>query len=111
MNEQFVGGDTASDAIPIIQRLRAEDKGAMLVYSAEVDELKKDGRHAPSHGSTSKASSDSNPELSLPPHKRIVEEMLRSIDVAAQTNADTPAGSGREKGRTWVAIKLVSSQI
>jgi proline dehydrogenase len=41
-------------------------------------------------------------------HKRIVKEMIRSIEAAADFEdfeAREPTGSGR---RTWVAIKLVN---
>jgi proline dehydrogenase len=90
---QFVGGDTAPACLPLIRRLRAENKGALLVYSVEVDASEAPGR-ARYEG-----------ELV---HKHIVQEIIRSIDVAADfedSRARETLGSGR---RTWVAIKLVS---
>ncbi|KAI9510632.1 FAD-linked oxidoreductase-like protein [Russula earlei] len=88
---QFVGGDTAHACLPLIRRLRADNKGALLAYSVEVDETETTG------GTRS---------TSEPVHQHIVQELLRSIDVAAdfeESQARETPGSGR---RTWVAIKL-----
>lgn len=96
---QFVGGDTAVDTIPIIRRLEKENIGTMLVYSAEVDEDKFEATYR------------STPHQSYPAHKRIVDEMIRCIDVAAQCNesrSGTRPGN-MQKANTWVAIKLVSN--
>jgi proline dehydrogenase len=63
------------------------------VYSVEVDENEATG------GTRS-------PDKRI--HKRIVQEMIRSIDVAADfedSQARETLGSGR---RTWVAMKVVS---
>lgn len=90
---QFVGGDTAHACLPLIRRLRAENKGTLLVYSVEVDE----------NGAADGARSTGEPL-----HKHIVQEMIRAIDVAADfedSRARETIGSGR---RTWVAVKLVS---
>ena len=90
---QFVGGDTAPACLPLIRRLRAENKGALLVYSVEVD--------------ASEAAGRARYECEIV-HKHIVQEIIRSIDVAADfedSRARETLGSGR---RTWVAIKLVS---
>ncbi|KAI0271717.1 FAD-linked oxidoreductase-like protein [Gloeopeniophorella convolvens] len=90
----FVGGDTAHACLPLIRQLRAENKGALFAYSVEVDE------HEAAGGARSSRD---------PAHKLIVQEMIRSIDVAADFEdsqalaADASPGSGR---RTWVAIKL-----
>jgi proline dehydrogenase len=49
--------------------------------------------------------------LHEPVHKRIVQEMIRSIDVAADFE-DSRARANESSGRrTWVAIKLVSSSM
>ena len=91
---QFVGGSTALSCIPLIRQLRAENKGALFAYSVEVDaDGATDGAHSPR-------------EMG---HKRIVQEMIRSIDAAAdfedsQSHADESSGR-----RTWVAVKLVRS--
>ncbi|KAH9964627.1 FAD-linked oxidoreductase-like protein [Russula dissimulans] len=88
---RFVGGDTARACLPLIRKLRAENKGTLLVYSAEVDENEAIGG--------TRSSSE-------PVHRQIVQEMIRSIDIAGDfedSQARETPGSGR---RTWVAIKL-----
>jgi proline dehydrogenase len=90
---QFVGGDTARACVPLIRRLRKENKGTLLAYSVEVDENEAAG---------------GTPSPDKRAHKRLVQEMIRSIDVAADfedSQARATPGSGR---RTWVAIKVVS---
>ena len=91
---QFVGGDEAEDVIPVLERLRAENKGALFVYSVEVDESQASG--------AGKLSSSETPLA----HKQIVQETLHCIDVAADFE-DRHASGHAGKG-TWVAIKLVS---
>ncbi|GBE78609.1 FAD-linked oxidoreductase [Sparassis crispa] len=88
---QFVGGDTAEDAVPLLENLRAENKGCLFGYSVEVDEAQAAGKGA----SQSKQSV----------HKQIVEETIHCIDVAADFEAKHAHGrlTGR---RTWVAVKL-----
>ncbi len=81
-----MGGDSAEEAIPVLEQLRAENKGVLFVYSVEVDES------APV-------------SAALSAHKQIVGETLHCIDVAADfedKHASTDGGKG-----TWVAIKLV----
>ncbi|KAF8337661.1 FAD-linked oxidoreductase [Amanita rubescens] len=72
---QFVGGDTARDTIPVLRTLRAENKGALLVYSGN------------------------------PSHKRFVEEMIKTIDTAADFE-DSLGNRGGFNRRTCVALKL-----
>ncbi|KAH8101479.1 FAD-linked oxidoreductase-like protein [Cristinia sonorae] len=89
--DQFVGGDTAHETLPVLKDLRAENKGCLFAYSVEVDEAEA--------GGGSKAGERQ------PVHKRIVQEMIRCIDVAA----DFEDGYSKDKGRrTWVAIKLTA---
>lgn len=80
--------------MPLLEQLRAENKGCLFAYSVEVDEEEAAGQ---THGKTT-----------VPVHKRIVDEMIHSIDVAAnfenQYIADKSSPEGR---RTWVAVKLV----
>ncbi|KAI0717523.1 FAD-linked oxidoreductase [Cerioporus squamosus] len=90
--DQFVGGDAAEDVIPVLERLRAENKGALFVYSVEVDESEASGAE--------KLSSSETPLA----HKQIVKENLHCIDVAADFE-DRHASGHTAKG-TWVAIKL-----
>jgi len=93
--DQFVGGDTAQRVVPLLHTLRAANKGALFAYSVEVDEAE---AMAFAHSHTM--------HKGPPPHKRIVDEMIRCIDVAADFEdslVNQPDG-GR---RTWVAIKIV----
>lgn len=89
---QFVGGDTAQAALADCGMMRVggdkgAGKGVLLAYSVEVDE----DAPPPNPGSVS-------------PHQAIVEEMIHSIDVAADFEDQIVNSSGR---RTWVAVKLV----
>ncbi|KAF8555937.1 FAD-linked oxidoreductase [Imleria badia] len=92
--DHFVGGETARAAFPLLSTLRNENKGALFAYSVEVDE----------HEAAGTRSGKSNEQ---PVHKRIVAEMIRSIDVAADFEDEfgTQKAAGR---RTWVAIKLTA---
>ena len=94
--DQFVGGDTAQETVPLLHNLRAANKGALFAYSVEVDEAE----------ATAFAKSYTNYK-GPPPHKRIADEMIRCIDVAADFEDGIPntTAGGR---RTWVAIKMVS---
>jgi proline dehydrogenase len=90
---QFVGADTAQECIPLLRKLRAERKGALLVYSAEAEA---DGRAVAAQG---------NGEATMP-HKRAVAEVLRAIDAAA--DFEDALGAGADSPRqTWVAVKIV----
>lgn len=78
-----------TDCIPVIHQLRTEFKGSLLAYSVEVDETK--------------AGTVGNPS-----HSQMVEEIIHSIDAAAdyEDTLSTPA-----ERSTWVAIKLVRHQL
>lgn len=89
---QFVGGDTAEGTLPVLRSFRRGNKGALLSYSVEVD---------PATAASHNAGTLSTDDL---PHKRIIKEMIHSIDVAADFE-DSLNDGGR---RTWVAVKLVS---
>ncbi|KAK0192057.1 FAD-linked oxidoreductase-like protein [Armillaria mellea] len=91
--DQFVGGDTALQTLPLLKNLRSANKGALFAYSVEVDE----------HEATAAAASPK--KVSQPVHKRIVNEMVHCIDVAADFEDGIVAGA-RAGRRTWVAIKL-----
>ncbi|OBZ80094.1 Proline dehydrogenase 1, mitochondrial [Grifola frondosa] len=89
---QFVGGDTAEDTIPVMEQLRAENKGCIFVYSVEVDEEEAAGNVREDTKSAELA------------HKQIVTETIHCVDVAADFEDRYTSGvSGR---RTWVAVKL-----
>ncbi|KAK0204224.1 FAD-linked oxidoreductase-like protein [Desarmillaria ectypa] len=89
---QFVGGDTALQTLPLLKNLRSANKGALFAYSVEVDE----------HEATAAASLK---KVSQPVHKRIVNEMVHCIDVAADFEDGIVAGAAAGR-RTWVAVKL-----
>ncbi|KZT08999.1 FAD-linked oxidoreductase [Laetiporus sulphureus 93-53] len=96
--DQFVGGDTAEDALPLLEELRAENKGCLFAYSVEVDEAEAAG--------TSREERQAEQSV----HKRIVAETLHCIDVAADFE-DEHSRNGKPdvQGRkTWVAIKLTA---
>ncbi|EJD04554.1 FAD-linked oxidoreductase [Fomitiporia mediterranea MF3/22] len=90
---QFVGGESALETVPVLTQLRAENKGAILNYSVEVDEDEV----------------SRNSETKNPAHKQIVEEIIRCIDVAADFDDQRAVKLGRQSGRkTWVAVKLTA---
>ncbi|KAI0063089.1 FAD-linked oxidoreductase [Artomyces pyxidatus] len=90
--DHFVGGDTAHACLPLLHQLRSENKGALFSYSVEVDENE-------AAGEARKARE--------PVHKRIVKEMVRCIDVAADFEDQfAPQATAAVGRRTWVAIKL-----
>lgn len=85
-----MGGDTAQDCATVMKQLRSENKGCLFAYSIEVDE--------------SEAIGGSQKFSRTPVHKRIVEEMIHSIDVAADFEDQLSNSAGR---KTWVAVKMV----
>ena len=78
--------------MPVLETLRQENKGCLLAYSVEVDE-------AEAAGGVKK-------QEEVPVHKRGVQEMIRSINVAADFEEQHLNASGNRS--TWVAVKLVS---
>ena len=94
---QFVGSETAEDALPLLERYRAENKGCLFAYSVEVDEDEAAGK------------SKDKVKGQQPVYKQIIQEMIHSIDVAAGfEDRHLPAGSSTGR-KTWVAVKLVCS--
>lgn len=92
---QFVGGETAEDVVPLLEELRAQNKGAIFAYSVEVDESATKGGKA-----------------QTPQYRKNVEEMLHSIDVAADFEDKHSMSSRAALGRkTFVALKLVSESV
>ncbi|KDR68719.1 hypothetical protein GALMADRAFT_256542 [Galerina marginata CBS 339.88] len=129
---QFVGADSAEEALPLIHSLRAANRGVLFAYSIEVDENEATGGSAsfslPSTDNSVDSSTSTLPSVS--PHvddaqsKRIVDEMLHCIDVAADFEAGLSNGAdgvasgqghvpvdaaavGRGR-RTWVAVKMTA---
>ncbi|KAI6046886.1 FAD-linked oxidoreductase [Pisolithus marmoratus] len=98
---QYVGGETVQDTLPLIQRLRYENKGTLLSYSVEVDERAATGGSGQSsHGDVS--------SLEQPIYKRIVEEIIRSIDTLGDFEDRLARESGVEARGTWIAVKLTA---
>lgn len=86
---QFVGGETAHECLPLIRKLRAENKGALLAYSVEADE-------------------EARPTDE--PHQHIVE-MIRAIEFAARCESSLARETSSSGRRTWVAVKLVRTPL
>ncbi|KAF8878433.1 FAD-linked oxidoreductase-like protein [Infundibulicybe gibba] len=93
--DQFVGGDTALETVPLLHSLRSANTGAIFVYSVEVDEPE------------ATASSSKYSTLGKPAHKRIVDEVVHCIDVAADFE-DGIAGASNRSRKTWVAVKITA---
>ena len=102
---QFVGGDTVTEALPLLRSLRSMNKGVLLAYSVEVDENEATGASR-TDGTTN---SHLNISTTTPHHKRIVDETLHCIDVAADLEEELKSKSPSVKSkRTWVAIKMTA---
>ncbi|TDL22291.1 FAD-linked oxidoreductase [Rickenella mellea] len=93
---QFVGGETAQSSVPLLQKLRSENKGALFAYSVEVDEQEAAGKRYVKEGNSQTA----------PSHKRIVNEMITCIDVSA--DFEESRGVPPSARRTWVALKMTA---
>ena len=90
-----MGADTAEEALPLLEQLRAQNTGCLFAYSVEVDENEAAGK------GKEQAKNQS------PVYKQIVREMIHSIDVAADfEDRHLPVGSNTGR-KTWVAVKLV----
>ena len=89
-----MGGDTAEEALPLLHRLRAENKGALFAYGVEVGEA---GKYAVPRAVTKKT-----------PHKlTVLDEIIRAIDVAADFEDRLVADNLACGRKTWVAVKMV----
>jgi hypothetical protein len=77
---QFVGGDTVHECLPLIRKLRAENKGTLLAYAVEAD--------------------GAEPE-------QPIAQMIRTVEVAARFEDSLARESSSSGRRTWVAVKLV----
>ncbi|EKM60545.1 uncharacterized protein PHACADRAFT_246555 [Phanerochaete carnosa HHB-10118-sp] len=94
--DHFVGAETAEEAIPLVKQLRAENKGCLFAYSVEVDEHEAAGKAARKGKNVQ------------PVYKQSMQEMIHSIDVAADfEDKHLPPGSSKGR-RTWVAVKLTA---
>lgn len=89
---QLVGGDTPKAALAQLRETRVGPgggggQGVLLWYSVEVNE-----------------DAGSTPPGEASPHEAIIEEMVRSVDFAADFEDGLAQAAGR---RTWVAVKVV----
>ncbi|KLO17621.1 FAD-linked oxidoreductase [Schizopora paradoxa] len=99
---QFVGGDTAEDVLPLLTDLRNQNKGALFAYSVEVDE--KEAAGVAKAGGSGSGETNSEPSF-----MRNVNEMIHSIDVAADFEDGLAGRNELDIGRkTWVAVKLTA---
>ncbi|KAF9011569.1 FAD-linked oxidoreductase [Hymenopellis radicata] len=94
---QFVGGDTAHETVPLLNGLRAMNIGALFAYSVEVDE----------NEATAAQEQAAIRNGGLPTYKRSVGEMIRCIDIAADFE-DGIVGNAPVGRRTWVAVKMTA---
>jgi proline dehydrogenase len=110
--DQFVGGDDVKSCLPVMETLRQEEIGTMLVYSVEVEEHGDEAGHE-IEGQGGKFKS---PEARKEEEDKVrrateerVEETLRCIRVAGDFERRMKARTGGLGfGGTYVAIKLVS---
>ena len=102
------------NAIPLLHTLRAANRGVVFSYSVEVK----------GSGATGTSISPSPTILGdKPPHKRILDEILHCIDVAAEfqveletnnaksslrDNAASASSRSATGRRTWVALKMTA---
>ncbi|KAL5518438.1 PUT1_2 [Sanghuangporus vaninii] len=98
---QFVGGETAQDMLRVLERMRTENKGAIIHFSAEVDE------HA------SSASVDFSSKKLV--NTEVIKEFTKCIDTAGDFEDSWQAKMGKgETGaelggrKTFVAMKLTA---
>jgi hypothetical protein len=101
---QFVGGDTASDCMPVIQELRRREMGTILNYSVEVSH--EDSESA--GGSVAVVGADGMTANRRAAEARVLET-IDAIEVSGVENKKVvQASGGKEVGSTWLALKLVS---
>ncbi|KAF8320012.1 FAD-linked oxidoreductase [Clavulina sp. PMI_390] len=93
--DHFVGGESAAETFPILDKLRRQGTGTLLAYSVEVHEEGGEAQHG---------SHDSQP---IPPHKQHMAEVVRSIDAAAQFEEQNLT-RGFAPSKTWTAVKLTA---
>ncbi|KAJ7649533.1 FAD-linked oxidoreductase [Mycena polygramma] len=89
--DQFVGGDSVTETLPLLHTMRSDKTGTIFSYSVEVDEAE------------AMAGSGSS---GTRPHKAFVEEMMHCIDVAG--DFEDSLGVKQTGRRTWVAINITA---
>ncbi|KAJ7148903.1 hypothetical protein C8R46DRAFT_1311053 [Mycena filopes] len=90
----FVGGDSATETLPLVHALRSAKTGTVFSYSVEVNE---EERVAPFESGPSRDSSH---------QKAILDAMLHCIDVAA--DFENSLGVKQTGRRTWVAVNITA---
>lgn len=106
----FVSDDTADGSLPVLSDLSRDGIGSLLVYSVEVSD-----KSHPNGDKTTATTQDAKSAI----HRPFVDELLHSVDVAAQfaalpsthgatsdTEAAELAARPNRSGSTFVAIKL-----
>ncbi|OCB89762.1 FAD-linked oxidoreductase [Sanghuangporus baumii] len=99
----FVGGETAQDMLRVLERMRTENKGAIIHFSAEVDE----------HASSASADFFSSSKKLV--NTEVIKEFTKCIDTAGDFEDSWQAKirkgeTGEELGgrKTFVAMKLTA---
>ena len=117
--DQFVGGDDVKSCLPVMETLREEEIGTMLVYSVEVEEHGDEHHHHDDDEKDQRAGTSMSLEMKREEELKVVkateervEETLRCIRVAGDFERRMKARTGGLGfGGTYVAIKLVSPRI
>lgn len=97
--KHFVGGDTFEASLALVQDLRRRNLGCLIGYSVEVKENGTQGVQNVSEQALSNT---------IPYYKNNVQEILRSILLAAHLEDGRNSRHAASR-KTWIAIKLVSS--
>lgn len=93
---QFVPGETVEDCIPSLKAMRARGIGAMLNYSAEVDESQLQ---------------DDNINGKEARHQRLRERRLEQVMIALEKSGEYERSlPAEQRGATGFALKVVSFQ-
>ncbi|EPQ32008.1 uncharacterized protein PFL1_00206 [Pseudozyma flocculosa PF-1] len=112
----FVSDDSAEGSLPVLSDLSRDGLGSLLVYSVEVT---KDGAQGNGDDHSSSTSGKAGTGRSSAIHRPFVDELLHSVDVAAdfsalpstfgaadEAEAKQLAARPDRSGSTFVAIKL-----
>ena len=107
--DQFVGGDDVKSCLPVMETLREEEIGTMLVYSVEVEEAHGGGgEHSGKSTKTPEQIREDEAKVVQATEERVMET-LRCIRTAGEFERRMKKRTGGVGfGGTYVAIKLVS---
>lgn len=105
--QQFVGGDTALECLPVVRKLRRDNIGTLFSYSVEATE--EEFNAAAALGGGGEGASYALRRKNAEDH---VIETIRAIVVSGSENKryfeEEGVRSEGEVGSTWVACKMVS---